>query len=76
MIKEAQMLISKKELAQKWSWTEKRVQRFLQKLEREKEIKIESFRGIGLMITSLEYLRLKEEMEEAKRRKKSKERKS
>ena len=76
-IKEGQMMMtSKKGIAQKWSWTEKRVQRFLDRLEREKEIKIESFAGIGIRITSLEYLRLEEEMEEMKRRKKSKERES
>jgi len=76
-IKEGQMMMtSKKGLAQKWSWTEKRVQRFLDRLEREKEIKIESFAGIGIRITSLAYLQLKEEMEEVKRRKKSKEKKS
>lgn len=76
MIKEAQMLTSKKEFAQKWSWNKKRVQRFLERLEREKEIKIQSYKGIGLMITSLEYLRLKEELEEIKKRKKSKEKKA
>jgi TPP-dependent indolepyruvate ferredoxin oxidoreductase alpha subunit len=76
MIKEAQMLTSKKEFAQKWSWNKKRVQRFLERLEREKEIKIQSYKGIGLMITSLEYLRLKEVLEEIKKRKKSKEKKA
>ena len=57
MIKEAQMLCTRKELALAWGWNKKRVQRFLKRLQEDKWIKLESLSGIGILITDLMYLK-------------------